>query len=193
MAAPHLELSLPQQKREARQRALAARAGCDPAWGARLAEGVLAERPPPAGAAVAGFWPMGREIDIRPLLVALHERGHKVLLPVTPQLGNPLSFRVWTPGAPLRHEKFGTHCPMPEAPEGVPDLLLVPLVAFDRAGRRLGYGGGFYDRTLAALPRATALGCAYAAQELDAVPADEHDVRLPAIATERGIITCVLS
>ncbi len=68
--------------------------------------------------------------------------------------------------------------------------MLVPLLAFDRSGRRLGYGGGFYDRTLAALPHAARLGCAFAAQEMDAVPAGPHDVRLEAVATERGIVRC---
>ncbi len=190
MTCRQLIEALEEQKRGARSRALAARRGCDPARGADLARYVLAERVPFRGATVSGYWPMGDEIDIRPLLSALHERGHTVLLPVTPRRGNPLSFRVWTPGAAMLAERFGTHCPTPDAPAGVPDVLLVPLVAFDRAGRRLGYGGGFYDRTLAALPHATAIGCAYAAQELDEVPAGEYDRRLSAIATERGIIDC---
>ncbi len=146
--------------------------------------------PPPAGAAVSGFWPMSAEIDIRPLLIALHHRGHEILLPVTPPLGNPLTFRRWTPGAAMVRETFGTFCPAADAAEGVPRTLFVPLVAFDRAGRRLGYGGGYYDRTLARLPGAVAIGCAFAAQELDEVPADPYDVRLSAVATERGVILC---
>ena len=72
----------------------------------------------------------------------------------------------------------------------MPDFLLVPLLAFDRSGRRLGYGGGFYDRTLAAMPRAGLLGCAYACQEMAEVPAGPGDVRLPAVATERGVVHC---
>ena len=133
---------------------------------------------------------MTGEIDIRPLLEALHERGHEILLPVTPPLGHPLSFRRWTPGADMLRERFGTFSPTADAPEGVPRILFVPLVAFDRTGRRLGYGDGYYDRTLAALPGATAIGCAFAAQELDEVPADAYDVRLSAVATERGVILC---
>lgn len=70
----------------------------------------------------------------------------------------------------------------------VPDFILTPLLAFDNAGRRLGYGGGYYDRTLSALPDAVAVGCAYAAQELDVVPAGEYDARLDAVATERGVL-----
>lgn len=186
--APHAPTDLDGAKRAARAGALAARAACDPAWGAQLADHVLADLPPPCGAAVSGFWPLAGEIDIRPLLLALHRRGHAVLLPETPARGRPLIFRHWQPGAPMRRERFGTLCP--EGPVGTPDWLFVPLLAFDRSGRRLGYGGGYYDRTLAGLPGARAIGCAFAAQELDAVPADGHDVRLDAVATERGVIRC---
>ncbi len=189
MAAPHFP-DLDSAKRAARLRALAARAGCDPAMGEALCRHVLASVLPRDGATVSGFWPLGAEIDIRPLLQALHARGHPVLLPVTPRRGLPLSFRRWSPGTALIEEKFGTRCPPPDAPEGRPDVMFVPLLAFDRTGRRLGYGGGFYDRTLATLPHATAIGCAFAAQELDEVPAGEYDRRLHAVATERGVIVC---
>jgi 5-formyltetrahydrofolate cyclo-ligase len=155
-----------------------------------LSEHVLRDVALAPGTPVSGFWPLPGEIDIRPLLTALHGRGHPVLLPVTPPRGQPLTFRRWTPGAALLRERFGTHCPAPDAPEGVPRTLFVPLVAFDRTGRRLGYGGGYYDRTLGALPGARAIGCAFAAQELDAVPADHYDVRLSAVATERGVLFC---
>jgi 5-formyltetrahydrofolate cyclo-ligase len=192
MAAPHPSSShdLVEAKREARGRALAARTGCEPAWGARLTEHVLRDNPPPAGAVVSGFWPLGEEIDIRPLLLALLERGHEIVLPVTPPRGQPLGFRLWRPGDPMAPEKFGTV--RPTGVERTPDFLLVPLLAFDRRGRRLGYGAGYYDRTLTTLPAAGRLGCAYAAQEMDEVPAGPHDVRLPAVATERGIIRCVI-
>lgn len=190
MAAPHgfpLD-DLKAAKRAARERALAARDGCDPAWGARLARHVLEAAPPPAGAVVAGFLPLAGEIDLRPLLLALIGRGHPVVLPVTPPRGEPLGFRLWRPDDPMVPERFGTR--RPTGPERTPDFLLVPLLAFDRRGRRLGYGGGYYDRTMAGLPRAGRLGCAFAAQEMDAVPAGPHDARLPAVATERGIIRC---
>ncbi|HEX4261106.1 MAG TPA: 5-formyltetrahydrofolate cyclo-ligase [Acetobacteraceae bacterium] len=171
-----------------RQLALAARDRCDPSLGERLADHLLREAPPPKDAVVAGFWPLGREIDIRPLLTQLSDRGHVIVLPETPPRGRPLVFRRWTPGAPMRRERFGTLCP--DGAVMQPDFLLVPLLAFDRAGRRLGYGGGYYDRTLAGLPAARAVGCAYAAQEVDAVPAGPQDVRLSAVATERGVIVC---
>jgi 5-formyltetrahydrofolate cyclo-ligase len=173
-------------KATARRLAARQRADADPALGVALAECLLAELPPPAGARVAGYWPIGREIDIRPLLSELHRRGHVVGLPVTPPRGRPLGFQRWTPGVVMVPGRFGTMYPDAEAV--VPDLLLVPLLAFDRHGRRLGYGGGYYDRTLAALPAAQAIGCAYAAQEIEHVPVEPHDTRLHAIATERGVI-----
>ena len=175
-------------KRAARERGLALRAGLDPALGELLAAHVLRDCPPQEGATVAGFWPMGREIDIRPLLCALHARGHALVLPVTGGRGAALAFRTWQPGAALVRERFGTMRPMGE--ERRPDFLLVPLLAFDRGGRRLGYGAGYYDRTLAGLPGAFKLGCAYAAQEVAHVPAGPHDIRLDAVATEKGVMVC---
>ena len=188
MAAPHISVELIEAKRLVRQRMLAAREAWDPTCGAALTAYVLRDVPPPAGAVVSGFWPMGQEIDIRPLLVALHERGHPIVLPETPKRGNPLIFRLWRPGAVMLPERFGTSRPAGEV--RVPDILLVPLLAFDRRGYRVGYGAGYYDRTLAALPGRVRLGVAYAAQELDEVPAGPYDERLDAVATERGVIFC---
>ncbi len=179
---------LAELKAEARKAALARRMEADPSLGARLAEQVLANLPPPPGAVIAGFWPMGPEIDIRPLLLALAERGHPIALPVTPKRGLPLRFHRWRPGDALVRGPLGTRQPGPEAEPLTPDWLLVPLLAFDRAGRRLGYGGGYYDRTLAGLPGSFALGCAYGLQEVTEVPAGPYDARLQAIATEREII-----
>ena len=155
----------------------------------RLAEAMLAQHAPPKGAIIAGYWPMGDEMDPRPLMLALASRGHALALPVTPPRGQPLIFRAWAPGAALRPGPMGTSEPV-AGEELRPDVVLVPLLAFDRAGRRLGYGGGYYDRTLAALPGAKAIGIAYAGQEMPEVPAGPQDMRLPLVATEDSVIVC---
>jgi 5-formyltetrahydrofolate cyclo-ligase len=151
-----------------------------------LAEVVLRHCPPPAGTLLAGFWPMGDEIDIRPLMRCLEAAGHALALPVTPSRGQPLLFRRWRFGGPLVPGRFGTSVPPEDAEAVTPAALLVPLLAFDAAGLRLGYGGGYYDRTLAALPGAWALGVAFAGQQVAKVPAGAHDVPLHGIATEAG-------
>ena len=192
-ASPPASDALTDAKRQARARMIALRDSWDPAQrdaaGEAVGRVVLRDCPPPPGAVVSGFWPIGSELDLRPLLRTLHARGHAVVLPVTPRRGQPLTFRLWTPDAALRREAFGTFAP--EGEERTPDFLLVPLLAFDRAGNRLGYGAGFYDRTLSGLPDAFALGCAYAGQELPEVPAGPQDHRLDAIATEREVIRVV--
>ena len=185
MAAPH---PISSAKADARRAALAARAGQDPALGARLAGHLLDALPPRAGAVVSGFWPLDGEIDLRPLLHALAGRGHPVVLPVTPPRGHPLRFARWKPGDPLASGRFGTLHPTGE--DLAPDVLLVPLLAFDARGNRLGYGGGYYDRTLAALPGRLAVGCAFAAQQVASVPVEPTDIRLDAVATERGVLMC---
>ncbi len=165
---------------------MVARTGQDPALGWLLAGHVLAAWRFRPSMVVAGFWPLPGEIDIRPLLLALAGRGHPVALPITPRRGNPLTFARWRPGDTMIPERFGTVRPIGEPL--VPGLLLAPLLAFDGQCRRLGYGGGFYDRTLAALPGRVAIGCAFAAQRVDCVAAEAHDMRLDAVATERGLI-----
>ncbi len=168
---------------------MARRTGLDAeACGRGLADHVLRQCLPALGAVVAGFWPVGNEIDVRPLLHALHRRGIAVALPVTPGRGQALAFRRWQPGDALIPERFGTM--RPTGPVMLPDALLIPLLAFDAAGWRLGYGGGFYDRTLAELPGRFRLGCGFAAQQVDAVPVGRYDIRLDAVATENGILRC---
>ena len=184
------DAALRDAKTAARKLARAKRAGLASATApARLAEALLAGFAPPPAAIIAGYWPMGGEMDPRPLMLALASRGHRLALPVTPPRGQPLTFRFWAPGTALRAGPMGTSEPG-EGDECRPDILLVPLLAFDRAGRRLGYGGGYYDRTLTALAGAKAIGIAYAGQEMPQVPAGSQDFRLPLIATEAGIIVC---
>ena len=186
MAAPlTLPVSIDEAKTTARKAAVARRTGQDPGLGIRLIGHLLEGGILPRGAVVAGFWPIQHEIDIRPLLAALHERGHPLALPVTGRRGEALVFRAWKPGEPLLPGRFGTSHPAGE--ELTPDVLLIPLLAFDGQGHRLGYGGGFYDRTLAALPDAIRVGCAFADQELDSVPVGPYDQRLHAVVTEAGL------
>ena len=145
----------------------------------------------PAGAAVSGFWPMGEEIDVKPLLAQLHAAGHPVGLPVVVKKGEPLIFRQWHPGLALMSGGFGTEVPPPSAPELEPQVLIVPLLAFDGEGYRLGYGGGFYDRTLDKLRTGSAadplaIGVAFSAQHVSRVPRDDYDQPLDWIVTEKA-------
>ncbi len=183
-AASHPELYI--AKKAARNAALALRLRNFFDASARIAEAILRDCPPPPHAIVSGFWPMGDEIDIRPLLIALAARGHQIALPATPKRGNPLIFRLWQPGDALIRGPFGTSHPAGEPV--TPDFILTPLLAFDRQGNRLGYGAGYYDRSFAAAPHAFRLGCAFAFQEVPAVPVGPNDQPLHAIATENSII-----
>lgn len=140
---------------------------------------------------VVGYWPMSDEFDDVPMLRHFADAGWTCGLPTVVGLGRPLVFRRWRPGEALVAARFGTSEPPPESPIVVPDVLLVPLLAFDRQGFRLGYGGGFYDRTLAGLRAGhavTAIGVAFAGQEVDRVPRGAADQRLDWIITEEGAL-----
>jgi len=169
---------LAERKAAARQMALAARAAVDPAGAAeRLRDAVMhAGLLPSRPATIAGFWPMATEIDIRPLLQALEANGHALALPVTPKRGNPLRFRGWRFGAPLAAGPFGTRQPPPEAPEVMPDALLVPLLAFDRLAR------------IRARRPVPAIGVGFACQEIARAPEEDHDQPLDFILTEKELI-----
>jgi len=140
------------------------------------------------GRLIGGYWPLSGELDIRPLLQACHSQGHKLALPCTPRKGHPLIFRRWTPDDTLKAGPYGTREPYPEKEEVLPNLVLVPLLAFTAHGERLGYGGGFYDRTLVKLKdvgEVFACGMAYAAQEAATLPTDKFDQRLDGILTDQ--------
>ena len=155
----------------------------------------IAARPFPlkirVGVIVSGFMPMKSEINPLPLLRRLEEMGARIALPVIGGRGKPLVMRQWSFGEPLAAGVWGIREPKPEASEVDPDMLLVPLLAFDRAGYRVGYGGGYYDMTVTALrakKQVTAIGIAFAAQEVGQVPRTERDVRLDLVLTETEII-----
>ncbi len=144
---------------------------------------------PPAGVPVSGYWPMRGELDPRPLMASLAGRGHPLLLPAVAGDGRPLKFREWRAGEALTAGPFGTQEAPADAPEGVPGIIIVPLLAFDDAGYRLGYGKGFFDITLAELRRrrsgVVSVGFAYEAQHSDSLPRDDWDQPLDWIVTER--------
>jgi 5-formyltetrahydrofolate cyclo-ligase len=143
------------------------------------------------GMIVSGFMPMKTEINPLSLLRKLAEAGAALALPVVAGRGKPLIMRAWQWGEPLGSGVWGIREPKPEAEEVDPDILLVPLLAFDRTGFRLGYGGGYYDLTIAGLrARKTiaAVGIAFAAQEVPRVPTTPRDARLDLVLTEHDVI-----
>ena len=142
---------------------------------------------------VSAYAAIGEEIDTFPLLRALDAAGFAVALPITGKRGTPLVFRKWTPSTIMVPGRMAIPEPPPEAEVLEPDLLFVPLAAFDRRGHRIGYGAGFYDRTLADLrakKTITAIGLAYATQEILFIPSEEHDQALDFVVTEKDTILC---
>lgn len=161
-----------------------------------LHQSFISRCPLPAGAVVGGYWPNDEEIDVRPLLHALYESGHPIALPVIANKNTAMRFRRWIPGQQLVPGKFGLPTPPESASDVRPNIVLVPLLAFDREGYRLGRGIGFYDRTLREL-RSTggvmAIGLAYAWQEVPQVPHHAYDQRLDWVVTERYASPCTLA
>ena len=145
---------------------------------------------------VAAFWPVGTEPDTLMLMAALHYHDFVAALPVTGAQGEPLTFRRWREGQPLVEGPMRIPEPSPRLPQVFPDLLFVPTAAFDRRGYRVGYGGGFYDVTLAAMRArrpVPAIGLAYARQEVERVPEEDHDQPLDFVLTENELIDCSLA
>jgi 5-formyltetrahydrofolate cyclo-ligase len=183
-----------QEKAELR-RAGQARRDALPAQLRQAAAEAIAARPFPlaisAGTIVSGFMPLKSEINPLPLMRKLAGAGASLALPVVAGRGKPLIMRGWKWGEPLVDGVWGIREPVPQAPTVDPDILLVPLLAFDRAGHRIGYGAGYYDLTIAQLRAKkpiAAVGIAFAAQEIEAVPTTDFDAPLDLVLTEKATI-----
>jgi|SRR5262245_9858453 len=186
--------SIEDTKAALRRDALARRDALPREQRAAAAEAIAARPFPVAikpGAVVSGFMPMKSEINPIPLLRKLADAGATLALPVVAGRGKPLIMRAWSVGAPLASGVWGIREPKPDAPEVFPDILIVPLLAFDRRGHRIGYGAGYFDMTIAALRASkpvVAAGIAFAAQEIAEVPTTPRDARLDLVLTEREVI-----
>jgi len=160
----------------------------------RAAEAIAARAFPVAitpGVVVSGFMPLKSEINPLPLMRRLAEQGARLALPAIAGRSKPLTMRAWHFGVALDRGQWGIREPKADAPEVEPDILLVPLLAFDRAGFRIGYGAGYYDMTvrrLRGLKAVTAVGIAFASQEVPKIPTTERDERLDLVLTEREVI-----
>ncbi len=186
-----------EEKRAERTRALTRRAGAYALHGSAAGEGLarhglefLSLANP---AVVSGFSAIRDEIDPRQLLLRLAGEGHRLALPVMQGKGRPLLFRAWAPGDKMGKAQWGIAEPLPDQPEVYPDVVLVPLLAFDAQGYRLGYGGGFYDRSLAGLRAkkpVIAVGIGYDELKIDAVPHLDYDQRLDWVLTPSGPLRC---
>jgi 5-formyltetrahydrofolate cyclo-ligase len=178
-------------RRAERERLLALRTGTPAAerrvWGNAIEErlyAILAERP---GTTLGVYWPFKAEFDPRPLVDRLAAKGFGAALPVVVDKKGPLEYRLWRPGDPLVDGVWGI--PVPEKREVVmPQAVLAPLVGFDRECYRLGYGGGYFDRTLAALsPRPLAIGVGFESSRLETIHPQDFDIPMDLIATETGV------
>jgi 5-formyltetrahydrofolate cyclo-ligase len=183
--------SIEDTKAHLRRQALARREALPAAERQRAAEAIAAREFPvriASGAIVSGFMPLKSEINPVPLMHKLAAAGAALALPAIAGRGRPLTMRAYAFGDLLAAGQWGIREPTPDAPAVEPDLLLVPLLAFDRRGFRLGYGAGYYDMTIAALRAKkpiVAVGIAYAAQEVPEVPVTPRDARLDLVLTER--------
>jgi len=189
----------PASKIVLRRHALARRDLIEPAEAHAAAEAIaaqgakLVERFAPAGAVIAAYWPIRSEISTRPLLERLSRAGYRTALPVMTAAARPLHFRLWSPGEELAKGPLGLSEPLASAGAVEPALMFLPLVCFDARGWRIGYGGGNFDATLAALRargKVVAVGLAFADQEIEAVPCEAHDQPLDFVITEQKTFEC---
>ena len=192
----HHSTSIADAKAALRREAVARRDSLPPDMRAAAAR-TIAERPFPcavaAGAIVSGFMPLKSEINPMPLMRRLGDAGAQLALPAVAGRGKPLTMRAFAFGEPLVAGVWGIREPGPDAREVFPDIVIVPLLAFDRAGRRLGYGAGYYDMTITGLRArkpVIAVGIAFAAQEIPRVPTTVRDAALDLVLTEHEVIDC---
>jgi len=191
-----IEFDIKSTKHAARLQALARRDAIDAtdraAFSAKLVTRAR-ELPIPRAAIVAGFIAIRSEIDPMPLMTALRDRGNSFALPVVLPDRETMIFRAWDGISDLVKSTFGLSVPHRSAPEVKPDVLLIPLAAFDRRGFRIGYGKGHYDRALARIEAdgpVVKIGVAFSAQEIAEVPAEPHDRRLDYMLTEAEFFAC---
>ena len=190
------EISYIQQQRatmrqNARDRRVEAADALGNEVGRLIVDRVIENIPLPPKKIISGYWPNGSELDDRLLLIQLHGIGRSCCLPVVVHPEQPLIFRAWGPRIRLEPDMRGMMVPPEDEAEVVPDIIFLPLLAFDRAGNRLGSGAGYYDRTLDRLraqKKIIAVGLAYSIQEFEEIPTFEHDQPLDWIVTEREVI-----
>ena len=181
-----------EQKSLLREKAHQRRAALSPAFrkeaAIAAAETFAAAVPVKKGQVISLYWAIRDELDTEPLLVQLMDEGHQVCLPVVLGRDEPLEFRLWQLGQPLAPSGFGTLAPQLGAPVVTPDIMVLPMLGFDKNGNRLGYGAGHYDRTIDGIEKPVMLvGYAFGAQELDNMPAEPHDKPLDMVVTEAGV------
>lgn len=150
---------------------------------------------PPAGAVVSGYMPFNAELNVKPLMMHLLEQGYRIVIPHVLADLSQLDFRTWSPKTPVRRNLYGIEEADTKHSEVLlPDLMIVPLIAFDAKGNRMGYGSGQFDRTFAQLLKVKkeffSVGVGYESQREDSVPVDEHDYPLHMIVTEKTVYHC---
>jgi len=179
-------------RKEERKRLIAARmallAAEREAMDEAIREQLAAQIGPAEGRVISAYWPFRAEPDLRPLLRRVRDEGARVALPIVVAKGQPLIFREWLPGSKLARGVW--NIPYPEdGPEVVPDVSIAPVVGFDAGCYRLGYGGGFFDRTLASLPqRPRCFGVGYESQRIATIHPQVHDIPMVAVVTEQGVV-----
>ena len=190
MPESDIDIEKKRLRKEAMERRADAKATTGPLAGDLLASQFTEAMPLAAGTVVAGYWPMREEINLVPLLKRLHQEGKRVVLPAIAERNEPLRFRNWEPDLDLESGPYGTLHPPAPMGEARPDVVLVPLLAFDDDGYRLGYGAGFYDRTLSALRAegtVLAVGIGYESQRTPPLPRSGTDERLDWVVTENAV------